>query len=372
MKLKFILLAFALFGGVCVASAQDEDTTEKPKTRNFQQLANRIADQKHNFQVLEKKVEDVLLFEYLKDYAIIDKVRLAGPARQPQNKEFRRTGNPFYDQFLDNKFVFHAYVFFPKNTKQNKKYPLIVMPHGGIHGTFSSGNRHFLRELLAQGYIVVAPDYRGSTGYGKGFWQSIDYGGLENEDVLVATKYMIENYSIVDKNRVGLMGWSHGGMITLMNSCRYPDVYACGYAGVPVSDVNFRLTYHSKAYGRLFSDKYHVGKTTAEAPEEYARRSPVSYAKDLRIPLMITTTENDNDVSVKEVQRMIDALKSHNKKFEYKVYGPSDGAHFVDRLDSKDATERRFEAHKFLNRYLKPSKPFRTHEDMRKASYYFN
>lgn len=372
MRLKFILLAFALLGGICTVSAQDEDTMEKPKTASFEDLAKRIADQKHNFQVLEKKVEDVLLFEYLRDYAIIDKVRITGPARQPQNKEFRRTGNPFYDKFLDNKFKFYAYVFFPKDTKQNKKYPLIVMPHGGIHGTFGSGNRHFLRELLAQGYIVVAPDYRGSTGYGKEFWQSIDYGGLENEDTLAATMYMIENYSIVDKDRVGLMGWSHGGMITLMNACRYPDVYACGYAGVPVSDVTYRLTYHSKAYGRLFSDKYHVGKTTEEAPEEYARRSPVSYAKDLRIPLMITTSDNDNDVAAKEVQRMVDALKAANKDFVFKNYGPSNGAHFVDRLDEKSATERRFEAHKFLNKYLKPRKPFRSHAEMRRASYYFN
>ena len=372
MRLKPILLAFALIAGICTVSAQDDDTIAKPKVTTVEQLAQRIADQKHNFEALEKKVEDVLLFDYLKDYAIIDKVRLTGPARQPQNKEFRRTNDPFYDQFLDNEFKFYAYVFFPKDTKQNKKYPLIVMPHGGIHGTFDSSNCHFLRELLSQGYIVVAPDYRGSRGYGKDYWQSIDYGGLENEDVLEATKYMIENYSVVDKNRIGLMGWSHGGMISMMSACRYPDIYTCAYAGVPVSDITFRLTYHSETYGKLFSDKYHIGKTPKEAPEEYARRSPVTYAKDLRIPLMITTTENDNDVWVKEVQRMIDALKSHNKAFEYKIYGPSKGAHFVDCIDSKDATERRFEAHKFLNRYLKPRKPFRSHEEMRKASYYFN
>jgi len=372
MKLKLILSIFALFGSLCVVSAQDEDTMEKPKVTTVADLAKRIADQNHKFQVLEKKFEDLLLFEHLKNDAYIDKVRLTGPARQAQNKEFRRTGNEFYDQFLDNELKFYAYIFFPKNTQQNKKYSLIVFPHGGIHGTMGSSYHHVLRELLTQGYIVVAPDYRGSTGYGKDFWQSIDYGGLENEDVLVTAKYMIENYSVVDKTRVGLLGWSHGGMITLMNACKYPDVYACGYAGVPVSDVTFRLSYHSKAYGRLFSAAYHIGKTPEEAPEEYARRSPVTYAKDLRIPLMITTSENDNDVSVKEVQRMIDALKANKKQFEYKIYGPSKGAHHVDRLDSKDATERRFEAYRFLNRYLKPEKPFRSHAEMRKAGYYFN
>ena len=76
---------------------------------------------------------------------------------------------------------------------------------------------HIIRELIAQEYIVVAADYRGSTGYGAGTYNNIDYGGLENEDVYISRNYMVDNFDIVDGSRVGIMGWSHGGMITLMN-----------------------------------------------------------------------------------------------------------------------------------------------------------
>lgn len=324
--------------------------------------------QRHDFDILSKKIEDVLWFEMVGDVAYIDKVRLAGPPRANRPA----TGNPFHDELLDNDLIFHSYVFIPRTTRQDGKYPLIVLVHGGIHGTFSNVFSHIVRELVAQGYIIVAPDYRGSVGYGRGFYRSIDYGGLENEDALAACRYMVENYSIVDSDRVGLLGWSHGGMITLMNACRYPEVYACGYAGVPVSDVAYRLEYQHPAYTDNFTASYHVGKTPQEAPEEYARRSPVSYARDLAIPLMITTTVNDDDVSCKEVQRMIDSLTFYGKDFEYKVYGRTAGAHLFERIDIKEATDIRFNAYKFLERYLAPPAPFASPAEMRKAGYRFN
>lgn len=101
--------------------------------------------------------------------------------------------------------------------KENKKYPLIVFPHSGVHADMDTYYAHIIRELIAQEYIVVAADYRGSTGYGAGTYNNIDYGGLENEDVYISRNYMVDNFDIVDGSRVGIMGWSHGGMITLMN-----------------------------------------------------------------------------------------------------------------------------------------------------------
>ena len=346
----------------------NESHAQQKRSVTIEQLASQLADQNHDFDIVVKKLEDVLWFEMVGDVAYIDKVRLTGPPKYTQIP----TGNPFHDALLDNNLVFFSYVFIPKTVKKSKRYPLVVFAHGGIHGTFSTLYSHVVRELMAQGYIVVAPDYRGRTGYGKGFYQSIDYGGLENEDVLASCMYMIENYSMVDSKRVGILGWSHGGMITLMNVCRYPDVYACGYAGVPVSDVTYRLEYQEPAYTDNFTAPYHIGKTPQEDPAEYARRSPVSYAKDLRIPLMITTAENDDDVSVKEVQRMIDSLTYYKKDFEYKIYGPMPGAHLFERIDTKEATDIRYDAYEFLARYLFPPKPFRSVKEMRKAGYRFN
>lgn len=320
---------------------------------------------RYQYQSLDKNDEELQLFLRMGDVAYVDRVRLTGePRRVPRESEA-----PFQDTLKDNRLVFYSYLFFPKEVKQGKKYPLIVFPHGGIHGTFATSYVHVLRELMAQGYIVVAPDYRGSTGYGKSFYEAIDYGGLENNDVLAARDYMVENYSVVDPDRVGLLGWSHGGMITLMNILQWPEKYACAYAGVPVSDVTYRLSYQSEEYTKDFTVPYHVGASPEEAPEEYARRSPVSYASRLARPLMLTTCLNDDDVSWTEVKRMIDALQAAGKDFEYQIYPRMRGAHLFERTDEKEATDIRFKTYRFLARYLKPAHPFRSEQDLRKAGY---
>ena len=317
------------------------------------------------FQQVEKRQVDIILHQRLSDVCYVDIMRIAGPPKSVQPKE----SCEFLDSLKDNQVKFSAYVFIPKKVKQGKKYPMLLFPHGGIHGTFDASYIHIVREMLAQGYIVVAPDYRGSTGYGKWFYNCIDYGGRENEDVVAARDYMVENYSIVDSERIGIMGWSHGGMITLMNILRYPEKYAAAFAGVPVCDVAYRLSYQEADYTDEFTPAHHVGGTPAEKPEEYARRSPITYAAQLQRPLLITTCLNDDDVSHTEVQRMIDALKSHNKDFEYKVYPKMPGAHSFDRLDTKEACQIRYKTWKFLEKYLDPPFKFKSYNDMRKAGF---
>ncbi len=361
---RFSLLAIALLLVTCGILIYSHTKT----AHKLNSLSKNIDKRVHYFDVVDKKIEDTQWFNLVGDVAYIDKVRLAGPPRSNPKK----INNAFDDQFIDNDLIFQSYVFIPKIVEQGKKYPLIVFSHGGIHGTFSNVYAHVVKELIAQGYIIIAPDYRGSIGYGQKFRENIDYGGLENEDVLSSRDYMVENYSIVDSSRVGLLGWSHGGMISLMNVLKYPSKYACAYAGVPVSDVIFRLAYMQPSYTDYFTADYHIGQTVAENPEEYRRRSPSYYANQLEKPLMITTTENDDDVSVLEVQRMIDSLKHHNKDFEYTIYEPKRGAHLFDRIDIKEATDIRFKAYKFLDQYLLPPSPFENEKDMRKAGYRFN
>lgn len=346
----------------------DNSAEMKRMREQMESLTTLVADQQYSHDILVKKLEDLTFYETLGDVAWVDKVRLTGPPKFKTEK----TGNPFQDEFLDNELSFYCYVFIPKDARAEGKYPLIVFPHSGIHSMLTTGSSHIIRELMAQGYIVVSADYRGSTGYGKSFHQSIDYGGRENEDLLKSRDYMVENYSLVDSTRVGLLGWSHGGMITLMNLLQYPGKYQCGYAGVPVSDVTYRLEYKRPSYSDSFTAKHHIGKTPAEDPEEYRRRSPVTYASQLERPLMITTTENDNDVGYLEVKRMIDSLTYYNKSFEYKIYPPMPGAHAFDRIDSRESTDVRYLAYKFLEKHLQPPRPFADPAAMRKVSYRFN
>lgn len=300
-------------------------------------------------QQLSRKIDEQMLFQSLDDVAKCDKVRYTGPPpRVVKNPTAPGARNPV---------VIPAYTFLPKKHLDGRKLPLIVFAHGGVHSNVGSNYANIFRELLNQGYAIIAPDYRGSTGYGRQFWELIDYGGLEIEDVFAGRQFMLETYDFIDPERVGIMGWSHGGLITLMNLFAHPKEFKVGYAGVPVSDLVARMGYHDQGYRDLFSAPYHIGKTVREDVDEYRRRSPAWNAEKLQTPLLIHTTTNDEDVHVLEVENLIKALKAAGKQFEYKVYQDAPGGHQFNRLDTKLARESRAEVYRFLAKYLTPPNP---------------
>jgi len=296
-----------------------------------------------NDEVL-KGIDDLEWRLKISDIADFDKVAYTSlPPRRNPNPTGPGAGNPL---------IVYAYTFIPKKLDRTKKQPLLVMIHGGVHSNFTSDSAHIVRELLEQGYTIVSTDYRGSTGYGRGFYQQIDYGGREVDDVYVGMQWMLERYGFLDSKRVGIIGWSHGGLITLMNIFQHPEAFAVAYAGVPVSDLVLRLGYQTDAYRAEYSAPYHIGKTVREDIKEYERRSPITYVSKLQTPLLIHT--NDEDVNVLEVERLITALKAEGKKFEYKIYQDAPGGHQFNRLDTKLARESRQEVYQFLAKYLKP------------------
>ncbi|HLF82773.1 MAG TPA: S9 family peptidase, partial [Blastocatellia bacterium] len=123
-------------------------------------------------QALSKDIDDLMWMRALDDVAVVDKVRYTGPPpRVISNPTGQGAGNPV---------IITAYTFIPKKYASAAKLPLLVYVHGGVHGNFESSAVHIVREMVEQGYAVIAPDYRGSTGYGQQFWRLIDYGGLEN------------------------------------------------------------------------------------------------------------------------------------------------------------------------------------------------
>jgi dipeptidyl aminopeptidase/acylaminoacyl peptidase len=222
---------------------------------------------------------------------------------------------------------------------------------------------------MYQQYIVVAAEYRGSTGYGKSHYEKIDYGGREVEDVDSSRKYMIDNYEFVDPERVGLIGWSHGGLISLMNIFKYPKNYKVAFAGVPVSDLITRLNYMDEEYRKLYSADYHIGETVEENPEEYKRRSPAWNVEKLQTPLLIHTNTNDEDVRFIEVEVLLNALKEADKKFEYEIFNELPGGHSFDRQDTKLALSIRLKIYRFLSKYLNPPRTFESVEEIRKSVY---
>jgi dipeptidyl aminopeptidase/acylaminoacyl peptidase len=173
----------------------------------------------------------------------------------------------------------------------------------------------------------------------------------------------------VDETRVGAVGWSHGGLISLMSVFEYPENYTACFAGVPVSDLIYRLDYYDDDYRNLFYADYHIGKTVAEDSAEYRRRSPAWNVDKLQTPLLIYTNTNDDDVLVSEVELLINALKEAGKNFEYEIYQDIPGGHSFNRIDTKTSREIRLKIWKFLAKYLHPPFPINNLKDMEKAAY---
>ena len=314
-------------------------------------LTAHIENLRHQLDVVNRRIDDVMFFHRVGDLAEIDLVSFTDPPRRHEpNPTAQGAGNPLR---------IRAYVFVPKDLDRGKRQPLIVFPHGGVHSNFSTGGTNVLREMLRQGYTVVAPEYRGSTGYGRGFYEAIDYGGLEIEDSFAARNFALENYDFLDPSRVGIVGWSHGGLHALMGIFEHPDAYAVAYAGVPVSDLVARMGYKTQRYRDQYSAEYHIGQTAYENVDEYRRRSPSWNAHKYQgTPLLIHTNTNDEDVNVLEVERMIQALKAEGKSgFEYKIYEDAPGGHGFNRLDTRLARESRQEVWRFIARYLRPDRP---------------
>ncbi len=328
---------------VTAAAQERGPAPPDPAAQQARQLQRAFSGQQQELDALQKSVDDVLWHLKLGDIAEVDKVRITSskPIRM-SNPTGQGAGNPL---------IIYAYTFTPK--KLAGKAPMMVFVHGGVHSSFESAYAHIVRELLQQGYVVVAPEYRGSTGYGREFFDQIDYGGAEIDDTHDVRNWAVANLPQVDPQRVGIMGWSHGGYHTLMNIARWPQDYKVAYAGCPVSDLVMRMGYKSQGYRDIYAG--FIGKQAEDNPMEYRKRSPVFYADKIQTPLLIHSNTNDEDVNVMEVEHMIDALKARGKKFEYKIYDNAPGGHSFNRLDTPLARESRQEIYRFLGQYLKPT-----------------
>ena len=343
-------VAASIVAVACAAALPGQQpATPEELARQVRELAAAAAESRHRFDELAKAVDDLAWFARLDDLAVVGKWRIYGPPdANPKNPKAPGAAN---------EVKFYTYTFVPRQAAGDASLPVLVLSHGGVHGDFDTYYVNIVREMVAQGYVVVAPDYRGSTGYGESFYRQIDYGGREVDDVRAATEYALATIPEADSARVGLIGWSHGGMISLLEAFARPDRYACVFAGVPVSDLVARLGYSDDEYRSLFSAPNHIGAEVRDDIAEYRRRSPVSHVDKLAIPLLVHTNTSDEDVNVLEVEHLIAALKAAGKKFDYKIFEKAPGGHGFDRMDTPEARKIRRDIYAFLARHLKPPRP---------------
>jgi len=336
---KRFLPALAL----CLAVALALPGQDAPEAK-LKKLETKVEELQWELDQVRKIAEDNQFYLRLGDVAVVDKVILTGRPN-PRGAERYGIANDRHPMRI------YCYTFVPKSIDKGKRHPAVVLTHGGVHGDFGTYHVHLVREMVERGYIVVAPEYRGSTGYGRGMYESIDYGGLENDDVVTCRDWAVEELPI-DPKRVAAVGWSHGGMISLMVGFDHPDKFSCIYAGVPVSDLLTRLGYHEQSYTDEFAAKHHIGKTPTEAVDEYRRRSPIWNVHKLKIPLMVTSSTNDRDVNVVEVEQLMAHLKAAGKTFESHIEKDAPGGHSWDRIDTTFARKARLRMYDFLKKHL--------------------
>ncbi len=229
-----------------------------------------------------------------------------------------------------------------ESEKAGKPGPTIIYIHGGPFAEVSDSWSVMMASLVVSGYNVVAPNYRGSTGYGEEFRRLIigDVGGGEFMDVVYANKWAREN-GIASK--IAIMGYSYGGYMTLYALGREPDIWDCGVAGAAVADWE-EMYNISDALFRNFIEIMFAGKK-----ELYKERSPITYAEKLKVPICIIQPQNDTRTPLKPIINYIQKLMEHGKTFELHVI--PDMGHIIVKMD--DAVKILYPAIIFLDKIMR-------------------
>jgi dipeptidyl aminopeptidase/acylaminoacyl peptidase len=225
-----------------------------------------------------------------------------------------------------------AFVFQPLETL-DRTHPALVWVHENVRGHLYEHYIPYVREAVTRGYVVIAPEYRGSIGYGRELYEAIDYGGAEVDDVVSAVEVLASRYPAVDPERIAIIGWSHGGMIALLSAARNPGLFGAVAALVPVTNLFHRLA--SKGVERqrqLIDPQNRMGGTPAERREVYRERSPLFHVDKLTMPVLVHLADNDEDVTIEEGMQLVDALRARRPALATtKVYAAPPGGHTFDR-----------------------------------------
>lgn len=234
-----------------------------------------------------------------------------------------------------------AYVFQPLQKRGARGHPALIWVHGGVHGNWTQSYFPFVKEAVDRGYVVIAPDYRGSTGYGKAYHDAIDYGGHEVDDAMTAYDWLVGNLPHVDPERVVIMGWSHGGYITLLALQREGHPFRAGVGIVPVTNLIFRLSYKGPNYQRGFATQQRIQGLPFEKRELYVQRSPVYHVDRISVPVLVHLATNDDDVNFVEAEMLVHALRVKKPELaETRIYSDPPGGHSFSRRVNQETLER--------------------------------
>jgi dipeptidyl aminopeptidase/acylaminoacyl peptidase len=237
----------------------------------------------------------------------------------------------------DGKWTISAFLYVPFNMARNGQNAAIVYIHGGpTSQTMNSFNR-FVQYAANQGYMVLAPNYRGSTGYGKEFQQAnlFDMGGGDLQDVLAGVDW-IKQTGHLDPKKIAVMGGSYGGYLSMMSVTKAPEVWAAGVPIVPF--VNWFTEIENEDPVLQQSDLATMGDVVKNKAL-YEDRSPINFIDQIKAPLMLLAGGHDPRCPKSETQQVVDAIKKRGGTVDYKIY-ENEGHGFARVENQIDAYKR--------------------------------
>ena len=254
----------------------------------------------------------------------------------------------------DNTVAIPAYQFTSRKLDRAAKHPAVLMVHGGFHDHFDTYYFGPIAQAVEAGYVVLFPEYRGSSGYGEVHFEN-SYGTTDVADVLSGADYL-SGLSFVDPGRLGIIGHSRGGMVTLLAIERAPKVFKVAVDIAGLADFVAYMSYKPE-YRRLEVAKEATfgGKMPNERLQPYMDISPVNHVADIQAPLLVLANSFDKTVPYAlHSGRLIELLKAYNKTFESHLYKDAAGAHmfpFANTVEGQDVWKRTFA---WVGKYLKP------------------
>jgi dipeptidyl aminopeptidase/acylaminoacyl peptidase len=247
----------------------------------------------------------------------------------------------------DDGTIISGVLWMPFNLPRDGRAPAVVMPHGGP--TWQTKDRFdaMALALATRGYLVLAPNARGSTGYGRAFREGnhMDLGGGDLADQVAAAKFMVES-GFVDAGKIGITGGSYGGYLTLMAMGRTPGIWAAGVAEYGI--VNWYSMWQNGSPQLRFYQKSLIGDPVKDKAT-YDAASPMTYLRATRAPLLVLQGDNDLRVPKEQAVEVVNILKAAGKTVDAHYY-PGEGHGFQKRENQIDALER---AITWFDTYLK-------------------
>ena len=237
----------------------------------------------------------------------------------------------------DSKWTISAFLYVPFNMARNGQNAAIVYIHGGpASQTVNSFNR-FIQYAVNQGYMVLAPNYRGSTGYGKEFQHAnlFDMGGGDLQDLLAGVDW-IKQTGHLDPKKIAVMGASYGGYLSMMAVTKSPEIWAAGVPIVPF--VNWFTEIENEDPVLQQSDLATMGDP-AKNKALYEDRSPINFVDQIKAPLILLAGGHDPRCPKSEAQQVVDAIKKRGGTVDYKIY-ENEGHGFARVENQIDAYKR--------------------------------